>query len=124
MQLSCSTRVLTRSCLRCPQESTLEATTETLTTANELLPPLKNPPLLESQEDLANLSNLNEPSGKAQISSHLVSFIESRPSRSWEVHELDGDLALGSRGYPCPALSVWRCVHGLNSVADACSSDL
>jgi myosin-5 len=46
------------------QESTLEATTETLTTANESLPPLKNPPLLESQEDLANLSNLNEPSGQ------------------------------------------------------------
>ena len=26
------------------------------------LPPLRNPPLLEAQEDLANLSNLNEPS--------------------------------------------------------------
>jgi len=27
------------------------------------LPPLRNPPLLESSEDLASLSNLNEPSG-------------------------------------------------------------
>jgi hypothetical protein len=26
-------------------------------------PPLRNPPLLESSEDLASLSNLNEPSG-------------------------------------------------------------
>jgi myosin-5 len=28
------------------------------------LPPLRNPPLLESLEDLASLSNLNEPSGE------------------------------------------------------------
>jgi myosin-5 len=28
------------------------------------LPPLRNPPLLESSEDLASLSNLNEPSGR------------------------------------------------------------
>ena len=27
-------------------------------------PPLRNPPLLESSEDLASLSNLNEPSGQ------------------------------------------------------------
>lgn len=27
------------------------------------LPPLRNPPLLETSEDLASLSNLNEPSG-------------------------------------------------------------
>lgn len=45
------------------QESKVEATVDTLTASNEALPPLKNPPLLESQEDLANLSNLNEPSG-------------------------------------------------------------
>lgn len=30
----------------------------------DALPPLRNPPLLESSEDLAGLSNLNEPSGR------------------------------------------------------------
>jgi myosin-5 len=30
----------------------------------DALPPLRNPPLLASAEDLASLSNLNEPSGK------------------------------------------------------------
>ena len=30
----------------------------------DTIPPLRNPPLLESSEDLASLSNLNEPSGK------------------------------------------------------------
>jgi hypothetical protein len=30
---------------------------------SDALPPLRNPPLLESSEDLASLSNLNEPSG-------------------------------------------------------------
>lgn len=29
----------------------------------DAVPPLRNPPLLESSEDLASLSNLNEPSG-------------------------------------------------------------
>lgn len=32
---------------------------------NELLPPMRNPPLLEGTEDLTNLSFLNEPAGKA-----------------------------------------------------------
>ncbi len=31
----------------------------------DAVPPLRNPPLLESSEDLASLSNLNEPSGNA-----------------------------------------------------------
>lgn len=31
---------------------------------SDTLPPLRNPPLLESSEDLASLSNLNEPSGE------------------------------------------------------------
>jgi myosin-5 len=30
----------------------------------ELVPPLRNPPVLESAEDLSALSNLNEPSGE------------------------------------------------------------
>jgi myosin-5 len=33
----------------------------------DALPPLRNPPLLESAEDLASLSNLNEPSGESCI---------------------------------------------------------
>jgi myosin-5 len=39
----------------------------------DLLPPLRNPPLLESSEDLASLSNLNEPSG--ECNSYLRSDI-------------------------------------------------
>lgn len=34
-----------------------------LNASQDVLPPLRNPPLLESSEDLASLSNLNEPSG-------------------------------------------------------------
>jgi myosin-5 len=34
------------------------------------LPPLRNPPLLETADDLATLSHLNEPSG---------AFLPSRP---------------------------------------------
>lgn len=34
---------------------------------NELLPPMRNPPLLEGTEDLTNLSFLNEPAGKRQL---------------------------------------------------------
>lgn len=34
----------------------------------DAVPPLRNPPLLESSEDLASLSNLNEPSGASKRS--------------------------------------------------------
>lgn len=36
----------------------------------DALPPLRNPPLLESSEDLASLSNLNEPSGMCKHLAH------------------------------------------------------
>lgn len=36
-----------------------------LGSSTDALPPLRNPPLLESSEDLASLSNLNEPSGES-----------------------------------------------------------
>lgn len=36
------------------------------TSEQNTLPPLRNPPLLETSEDLASLSNLNEPSGTFQ----------------------------------------------------------
>lgn len=32
---------------------------------DDSLPPLRNPPLLETADDLATLSHLNEPSGNA-----------------------------------------------------------
>ena len=38
----------------------------TAVAGQDSLPPLRNPPLLESSEDLASLSNLNEPSGKSR----------------------------------------------------------
>lgn len=38
-------------------------TTSSASLGRDALPPLRNPPLLESSEDLASLSNLNEPSG-------------------------------------------------------------
>lgn len=43
-----------------------------LGSSQDVLPPLRNPPLLESSEDLASLSNLNEPSGMypASLSNH------------------------------------------------------
>ncbi|CED82498.1 myosin 5 [Phaffia rhodozyma] len=44
------------------KESTVNASSEASLLSSEGLPPLRNPPLLENQEDLANLSNLNEPS--------------------------------------------------------------
>ena len=37
----------------------------------DALPPLRNPPLLESSEDLASLSNLNEPSGEWEASNGI-----------------------------------------------------
>lgn len=51
--------------------STLQSASDTngnnlsLGSSQDTLPPLRNPPLLESSEDLASLSNLNEPSGKS-----------------------------------------------------------
>jgi myosin-5 len=38
----------------------------------DTLPPLRNPPLLESSEDLASLSNLNEPSGEFDTACFIV----------------------------------------------------
>lgn len=45
-----------------PNANGLSATSP-LNASQDVLPPLRNPPLLESSEDLASLSNLNEPSG-------------------------------------------------------------
>lgn len=50
------------------QTSTIKTThailsASTIANPSEILPPLRNPPLLEATEDLTNLSYLNEPSG-------------------------------------------------------------
>ncbi len=36
------------------------------------LPPLRNPPNMETEEDLSNLSNLNEPSGECLVLERVV----------------------------------------------------
>ena len=41
----------------------------------DAVPPLRNPPLLESSEDLASLSNLNEPSGELSSGVEVVRLI-------------------------------------------------
>lgn len=41
--------------------------TTTLSPGQDCLPVLRNPPALETAEDLANLSNLNEPSGECTV---------------------------------------------------------
>lgn len=43
-----------------------------LGSSQDVLPPLRNPPLLESSEDLASLSNLNEPSGTSLFHSEVI----------------------------------------------------
>jgi myosin V len=41
----------------------VNTTREEVNAGKEGLPPLRNPPLLETADDLATLSHLNEPSG-------------------------------------------------------------
>lgn len=62
--------------LASPQASTVTTTFTALSNASaasptDVLPPLRNPPLLEATEDLTNLSHLNEPAGTP---SHHVRF--------------------------------------------------
>lgn len=47
-----------------PQEITIETTGKDIKDGKGDLPPLRNPPLLETADDLATLSHLNEPSGE------------------------------------------------------------
>ncbi|TFK55318.1 hypothetical protein OE88DRAFT_1694770 [Heliocybe sulcata] len=44
------------------KESTIDTTVKKIKDGDESLPPLRNPPLLETADDLATLSHLNEPS--------------------------------------------------------------
>ena len=46
------------------QEITIDTTAKDIKDGKENLPPLRNPPLLETADDLATLSHLNEPSGQ------------------------------------------------------------
>jgi hypothetical protein len=45
------------------QEIAINTTGKEIKEGKEGLPPLRNPPLLETADDLATLSHLNEPSG-------------------------------------------------------------
>jgi len=46
------------------QEIAIDTTAKHIKDGKEGLPPLRNPPLLETADDLATLSHLNEPSGR------------------------------------------------------------
>jgi myosin V len=45
------------------QENIVDTTVRAIKEGQDDLPPLRNPPLLETADDLATLSHLNEPSG-------------------------------------------------------------
>lgn len=47
----------------CVQEIKIDTTVKAIKDGKDNLPPLRNPPLLETADDLATLSHLNEPSG-------------------------------------------------------------
>jgi myosin-5 len=47
-----------------PQEIIIDTTAKDIKDGKGGLPPLRNPPLLETADDLATLSHLNEPSGQ------------------------------------------------------------
>lgn len=48
---------------RSSQELSIETSAKQMKDGKSDLPPLRNPPLLETADDLATLSHLNEPSG-------------------------------------------------------------
>ena len=52
------------SALRAVEAGVISVAPVSAAPGQEAPPPLRNPPLLESSEDLASLSNLNEPSGE------------------------------------------------------------
>ena len=64
--------VTTTHCCLFIQEITISTTGKDIKDGKEGLPPLRNPPLLETADDLATLSHLNEPSG-----SYAVTFAHS-----------------------------------------------
>ncbi len=47
----------------CIQDVTINTSVQEIKDGSDNLPPLRNPPLLETADDLATLSHLNEPSG-------------------------------------------------------------
>lgn len=54
------------------QEITINTSSKEIKESKEGLPPLRNPPLLETADDLATLSHLNEPSG---LLSFCIAFL-------------------------------------------------
>lgn len=60
--------------------------TTTSSSGQDYLPALRNPPALETAEDLANLSNLNEPSGECNVlmlSSVLADILPYKSCMQW-----------------------------------------
>jgi myosin-5 len=55
-------------CSNRPQEIVINTTGKDIKSGKEGLPALRNPPLLETADDLATLSHLNEPSGGYRFS--------------------------------------------------------
>ena len=53
------------------QEIVIGTTIKAVQQGSDQLPPLRNPPLLETCEDLATLSHLNEPSGNFSLQQEL-----------------------------------------------------
>lgn len=83
-----------------PNSSALS--TSPANSTQDVPPPLRNPPLLESSEDLASLSNLNEPSGT--LSPHLTRSC-SRRSATCDRDPLRGPSTVHLFGH-CPRESA------------------
>lgn len=69
----------------------------------EGLPPLRNPPLLESTDDLTNLSYLNEPAGKSQ-----EDVVQPSVTTSLEADHLCIYQPLSA---PCHSQSIFAATH-------------
>lgn len=81
-------RVLLLIHVACPlQEIKIDTTVQDIKDGKEGLPPLRNPPLLETADDLATLSHLNEPSGPwSFLYSTLTIYRSLTPLRSPSYH--------------------------------------
>ena len=69
------------------QEIIVDTTVRAIKEGQDDLPPLRNPPLLETADDLATLSHLNEPSG-ALFHPDNTHFLQFLPSSSHHTEPL------------------------------------
>lgn len=70
------------------QEITINTTGKDIKDGKEGLPPLRNPPLLETADDLATLSHLNEPSGASSILYRAISVLTMYSSPAYDSKPL------------------------------------